>query len=83
MEFYRQRKGGIDLIILDLILPGMAGKECLKEFLKINPQVKVIIAGGYTADSSAEEMLEKGAVGFIEKPFEIKELLKTIRRVLD
>lgn len=83
LEFYRQKKGNIDLVILDLILPGMGGRQCLKEFLKINPQAKIIFASGYSADSSAAELLEEGALGFVAKPFEIKELLKAIRRVLD
>ena len=71
------------LVILDLIMPEMGGTECLKEILKIDPNVKVLIASGYSADASVEETIQRGAKGFVTKPFRVKEILRDVRRVLD
>jgi CheY-like chemotaxis protein len=73
----------VSLVILDLIMPEMGGKECLKELRKIDPQRKVLIASGLIADPSTKESVEKGAQGFVSKPFRMKELLRQVRKVLD
>jgi PAS domain S-box-containing protein len=73
----------ISLVILDLIMPEMGGKECLKELRKIDPGLKVIIASGLSADLSTKESRESGARGFVSKPFMMKELLQQVRKVLD
>jgi two-component system cell cycle sensor histidine kinase/response regulator CckA len=83
LDFYRTKKDRIDIIILDLIMPGLGGKRCLKELLKINPDVKVIVTSGYSAVSSKKEIFAEGAKGVIDKPFEMKQLLREIRNVLD
>ncbi|MBW1911411.1 MAG: hybrid sensor histidine kinase/response regulator, partial [Deltaproteobacteria bacterium] len=49
----------------------------------IDPEVKVIIATGYTAAGKVKETLESGAAGFIGKPYRLAEILKKIREVLD
>ena len=50
-------------------MPEMGGTECLKELLKIDPKVKVLIASGYSADASVKETIQMGAKGFVTKPF--------------
>ena len=83
LEFYKKEHGRVDLIILDLIMPGMGGKRCLEKLLQINPQAKVIIASGYAIDASTREAIEAGAKVSVSKPFEIRSMLKTVREVLD
>jgi two-component system, cell cycle sensor histidine kinase and response regulator CckA len=61
----------------------MGGKECLREILKIDPLVKVLVASGYSADTSRGECLKLGAKGFVPKPFGFKELLRQVRNTLD
>jgi two-component system, cell cycle sensor histidine kinase and response regulator CckA len=73
----------ISLIVLDLIMPEMDGKQCLKEVLKVNPEVKVLVASGYSADGPTKEALKGGAKGFVSKPFDMGQLLQTVRMVLD
>ncbi len=80
---FDQESESIDLIILDLIMPEMGGRECLKQLLKNYPQVKVLVATGYSGGASTSECVEAGAKGFVGKPFSIKELLQEVRRVLD
>jgi two-component system, cell cycle sensor histidine kinase and response regulator CckA len=78
---YEERRGEISLVILDLIMPEMGGKQCLDEILKIDPQTKAIIASGYSLDGM--EMQGAETRGFIAKPYNMGEMLKTVREVLD
>ncbi len=72
-----------DLVILDLIMPEMGGRECLEELLKIDPVLKVVIASGFSVDAPTMKILGAKAKGFVSKPFQLKELLQAVRRVLD
>ncbi len=79
---YNKHFGRIDLVILDLIMPGMGGSKCLKNIVEINPEAKVLIASGYSP-SKDEAMLKGLSCGFIRKPYDIGSMLCTIRHVLD
>jgi PAS domain S-box-containing protein len=83
LEIYRQRNGEIDLVILDLIMPGMGGKRCLEELLEIDPQVRVVIASGYSFNVLTKEAPKAGVSGFINKPYDMRQMLKVVRGVLD
>ena len=73
----------MDLILLDMSMPGMGGYKCLKELVKINPAIKVIIFSGYTHSEMQDELIASGAKAFISKPYSLKDMAKTIRTVLD
>jgi PAS domain S-box-containing protein len=83
LEIYQREKDRIHLVILDLIMPNMGGKDCLKRILDINPQARVLIASGYAADTSTKECVDLGAKGFVAKPYRFKELLQHVRKSLD
>ncbi len=83
LEVYRNKRDDISLIILDLIMPQMGGKQCLEALMKLNPHVRVIVASGYSDDGPISEVLEMGARAFINKPFDGRQMLKIIREVLD
>jgi len=83
LEIFGRRGVEIDLVILDVNMPGMGGHRCLQALLELDPEVKVIIASGYSRDGSLREVVESGAAGFIGKPFTTREMLRTVRRVLD
>ena len=83
LDIYRQRKDSPDLVILDLGMPGMGGYNCLKEIRVINPEARVIIASGYSADGQVKDALMAGAAGFISKPFLRSDLLGKVREVLE
>jgi PAS domain S-box-containing protein len=83
LDLFEKERTQISLVILDLIMPEMGGKECLKELRKIDPQLKVLIASGLSADPSTKESVEMGTRGFVSKPFRMKELLQQVRKVLD
>lgn len=83
LNLYQKKNDDIDLVILDLIMPGMGGKKCLERLLEINPNAKVVIASGYSPEGSGEDFLKMGAKNFITKPFNMKEMLRVVRDVLD
>jgi signal transduction histidine kinase len=82
VDLYQEMYLEIDLVILDIIMPEMNGLECVQQMRQINPEVKVIVSTGYTADDSAAQTLKEGAVGLIEKPFDFHTLSKAIKKAL-
>jgi CheY-like chemotaxis protein len=83
LQLYQEERDKIALVILDLIMPGMGGKRCLVELLKINPEARVAIASGYSPDGPTREILKNGAKGFVSKPYDIRQMLNVVREVLD
>jgi two-component system, cell cycle sensor histidine kinase and response regulator CckA len=83
LEIYREMGNQLDLVIMDLGMPGMGGHKCLKEILTINPQAEVVIASGYSADTQVKAALDLGAAGYLAKPFRSGDLLTAARSVLD
>lgn len=77
-----EKKGEIDLVLLDMIMPGLAGKETYFELKKINPEIKVLLISGYSQNGKVIEILQEGVLGFIQKPFRLKELSKIISETL-
>ncbi|MBF0528403.1 MAG: response regulator [Deltaproteobacteria bacterium] len=83
LEIYMAQPRVIDLVILDIGMPGMGGHKCLREILKVNPAAKVVIASGYSVNGQLKKTLDAGAVGFIGKPYQMADLLNKVRKVLD
>jgi nitrogen-specific signal transduction histidine kinase/CheY-like chemotaxis protein len=79
---YVKRIGHVDLVILDLVMPGMGGKRCLEELLWVDPRARVLIASGHAAKDQTKGALEAGAKGFVAKPYELTKLLRAVRDVL-
>ncbi|HBE02912.1 MAG: hypothetical protein A2096_00030 [Spirochaetes bacterium GWF1_41_5] len=73
IDFLENNSEKIDLVILDLIMPGMQGRECLKKIRQTKTRLPVIIVSGYTGDISLEELIDKNTV-FLEKPFSFENL---------
>ncbi len=83
IDIYRQKNDEIDLVVLDLIMPGIGGLDCMKEILKINPQAKIIVVSGNVDSGLVSNVIELGAKNFIRKPYRIGELLDVVRKTLD
>ena len=82
VEIYRDKRKEIDLVILDMIMPGMNGKETLDLLKGMNPGIRVIISSGYSLDSMASRITQDGCRGFIQKPFTLLSLSQKIREAL-
>ncbi len=78
VEYYREHSNEIDLIILDIMMPNLDGYSCFRELKKINPNVRAIIASGYTINGMASDLIKEGAASFIQKPFDAIRLSKAI-----
>ncbi len=83
LEMYTSHGADIALIILDLIMPGMGGNRCLEELLRIDPDVRVLVASGYSENGLSVAEKGAGARGFVGKPYDAKDILSAIRKVLD
>ena len=80
---FQSERSCIDLVLLDLNMPGMGGYKCLDEILSIDPQAVVILASGYSGAGMERKCLKAGAKGFIGKPHLFDGMLAKIRQVLD
>ncbi|MCK5683018.1 response regulator [bacterium] len=76
------KNGGIDLVLSDLIMPGLDGIEVCKKISELDSNVKIIAMSGYQKDEKVQEMLQSGASDFLEKPFELNSLYKIISNAL-
>ncbi|MEW6260360.1 MAG: PAS domain S-box protein [Thermodesulfobacteriota bacterium] len=83
IQMYRSKQEPIDLVILDLGMPGMGGYACLQQLLKIDPKVKVLIASGYGPIGHSDRAIEAGAKGYIAKPYRMEYLNKAIQKILN
>jgi CheY-like chemotaxis protein len=83
LEIFRRFSGEIDLVILDVIMPGMSGSAIFDELKNINPQVQVLLASGHSLSGQAEDLMSRGCVGFIQKPFSLEQLSIKLRGLFD
>lgn len=83
LKIYSHRPDGIDLVILDLIMPHMHGGEVFDRMKQINPRSKVLLSSGYSLSGQAEKIMERGCDGFIQKPFNTVQLSRKIREILE
>ena len=80
----RVRKGHqIDLVLSDMVMPVMGGMELFTELHKKNPAVRFAIATGYPLSDNGKSMIERGIVGWIQKPFSMDQLAEIVRTGLD
>jgi nitrogen-specific signal transduction histidine kinase/CheY-like chemotaxis protein len=73
----------IQIVVLDMIMPGMDGGETFDRIRALQPRIPVLLSSGYTIDGQATEILNRGCNGFIQKPFNLSELSTKIREILD
>jgi CheY-like chemotaxis protein len=83
LERYADKLENYDLIILDMMMPHLSGEETFLKMREIYPQIKVILASGYSSSASTKAVLGAGAKSFIQKPFAIEELAVEVRKCLD
>ena len=82
IEIYKENQDKIDLVVLDMIMPGMGGGETFEKLKEIDSNVRVLLSSGYSLNSQASEIMAKGCAGFIQKPFYMKEFSQKIAAIL-
>jgi CheY-like chemotaxis protein len=80
---HHEHKEKIDLIILDVVMPGKSGKEALDKIIRTDPWVKAIFVSGYTGDVVIDKGIQSEDVDFLQKPLSATALLSKVREVLD
>jgi two-component system, cell cycle sensor histidine kinase and response regulator CckA len=82
LEIYQTNQKEIDLIILDMIMPGMSGDGIFDRLKQINPKAKVLLSSGYSIDGQASAIMTRGCDGFIQKPYSLSVLSRKINDIL-
>lgn len=82
IKLYRQWQGEIQLIILDLSMPGMDGEETFHHLRKVNPAVRVVLSSGYSQSETGRRFEGLGLAGFLQKPYTVETFIREIRRHL-
>ena len=78
LDYYVNSRRLVDLVILDMVMPVMGGKDTFIAMKKINPDIVALLLSGYGAGGEAQSVLDMGARGFISKPFTLSELRRSI-----
>lgn len=81
LAVFKKDYRSIDAVLLDIIMPKMSGTETFREMLKINPNVKVIVASGHVTNQDQQKIFAK-ACAYLEKPYQIMELKQTLESIL-
>jgi len=83
VELYRNQSGEIKAVVLDIVMPGMDGREVFRQLRSVNPHVTVIISSGYSHDRDADDLLMQGAAGFVQKPYRIADFLHVVNDAVE
>ncbi|OPL16256.1 MAG: hypothetical protein AVO39_06330 [delta proteobacterium MLS_D] len=83
LGFCERHREKIDLVILDMVMPGMGGGQMFDRLREKYSGIRVLLSSGYSLEGQAREIMDRGCDGFIQKPFTIQELAARIREVLD
>jgi PAS domain S-box-containing protein len=79
---YMEKRDEIDLVILDMIMPGISGGETYNRLKEINPDIRVLLSSGYSINGEAKTIMDRGCNGFLQKPFQLEKLSQKVREVL-
>ena len=82
IEIFRKRRSEIDLVILDVTMPVLDGVACFGELRQIDPEVRVVVSTGHAVDRAAQLLLDRGARGFVQKPFVKSDLSQALAKAL-
>ena len=78
IDYYLRHREEVDLVIIDLAMPDMDGRECFLALKKIDPDVRAILCTGYGRNGKAQQAIDEGMVGFIRKPYRARDLLSAV-----
>ena len=83
LRIFSEKKDSITAVILDIMMPVMDGEETLEKLKSVESELPVLLASGFSKEEKAEELLTKGADGFIQKPFDLKNLKQSMEKLLN
>ena len=83
VDVYKNSPDDVDLVLLDMIMPGMEAGDTYDKLKSINPAIKVLLSSGYCLDQNAGAIIDRGCNGFIQKPFNMKILQEKIGEIMN
>ena len=83
LRFCKQRKGAIDLAVLDVVMPEMSGPDVAKQIKPLCPGMRILYISGYTEEAVIHHGIPASGAAFLQKPFLPDALLRKVREVLD
>jgi len=83
LAMYEKQRDEIDLVILDMIMPGMGGGETFDRIKKMGGDARVLLSSGYSINGQAKEIMDRGCIGFMQKPFSMEALSIKVSEALD
>ncbi len=83
IEIYSDSRNRVDLVILDMIMPGMGGEETFRRLRKLDPSARILVSSGYAVEGKPGNLLAEGAAGFLQKPYRLGALAAAVRRALE
>ena len=83
LRLYHENRQDFDLITLDMIMPGMNGKETFDRLKQIDPDIQVLLISGYSHSSQADEIIRQGGIGLLQKPYDIFSLSSKLNEILN
>jgi PAS domain S-box-containing protein len=83
LDIYVREQSNVGVVVLDLMMPQMSGERCLEELLRINPRLKVVVSTGHALDSTQSLRLTALASGFVNKPYEMRQMVQVVKMVLE
>ncbi|MBW2735841.1 MAG: response regulator [Deltaproteobacteria bacterium] len=82
IDYFHEHHASLDLVLLDMNMPVMNGREVFNALHEIDPTVKVLIVSGYSEEGDVEALLQRGAVGYLAKPFRARTLNELVNSIL-
>lgn len=82
VDLFRVISHEINAVILDMVMPRLAGPEAFEAMRMINPDVKILIASGFSINGAASSLLKAGAAGFLQKPYQAEDLSLKLHEIL-
>jgi len=73
---------GIDLVIIDMMMPRMGGRDCFRALRKINPSIRAIVSSGYGLNEAVQEILDDGAISFVQKPYALDQFSQAVETAM-
>jgi len=83
LRVFRDRSDEIDLVLLDLTMPVMGGRDCFKHLKEIDPRVRVLVSSGFSAEGTASELMGEGALAYVQKPYDVDALARIVRQAIE
>ena len=83
IQIFEEQSEQIDLVLLDMLMPGMSGEEVFSGLRAIRPDVKVLLSTGFAPDEAAQRFTDEGLAGFLRKPYDPNQLAGEVQRIIE